>query len=807
MLLAAGSTAFFWPASLWRGPRPPDPSPGVRALLLVGIVVLATAFRTYRMAPPGLWGDDATNGLIAYDILDGEVTSPFHLVRHASSYFHALSNYGIAAAFHVLGPSLESLRLPGVVLNLLCIPLLYATVSPLFGARTALLAAFFFSVSSMQVSFAKILVQGVSGEFLHLLGMALVVGGTTGTRRWPLALAGLPLGLSLCTYHAFKLGPLIPLLYVGLLAWQRPQARRSLARWGAAALVLLVAAAAPGILAYVDQPSTLTSRIGGTSILNTIRDSGSVAPLWSSLWRTLAIFHYQQGPVAYHWFGIGTDPGLVAPLAFLVLPGFVRGVLRWREPRHALLLLWFAIGLVPGLLSEDAPRGYRILLATPVVFVWAALPLERLLAWGTAAPAPRRAPAAIALLVLLALPVLEYDAYFVRTYTHRNHLWMQAARMVDMARSVRDRGPGWKAYLLAPLFDADHETLKLLRRMWGVEMHAIASLAEILPLRDERDVVLVLDGASLPMAEAVRSLYPTAQVEMRRQVRQRRSLLDGWWRDPAELEGRLPLAGYLPLPRAALESIRGLDVRFLDAGDLPVETQVWSRLKFDPSSRRGASSDRAVRAIATGSIHAPADDVYRFRLSPESPARVSIDGIPLLGSERRGASLALAQGLHTIAIVLDLDPPAPFELRWQRPGQPQREIAARQVYREPLRRGWLAEYRNEKSSLRRLERVPWYDFFPPTYPGRYSVRWRGDLVVPPGGRQFEVRVRGDLTMRVDGEPWERGATLAEGRHEIELLVENLTGGQILEPTWKEPQGARQRVPPEAFLPPAAVPAG
>src|SRR5262249_37388194 len=136
--------------------------------------------------------------------------------------------------------------------------------------------------------------------------------------------------------------------------------------------------ALPAVLSYVQRPDAFSGRLNTTSVIAAVRATGSLWPAWDSLWRTLAVFHYQQGPI-YHWFGIGTDPGVNIVIACLVLHGVVRSVSRWYTPRHALLLGWFLIGIVPGLLSSEAPRGYRILIAAPVVFVWAALPLARVI--------------------------------------------------------------------------------------------------------------------------------------------------------------------------------------------------------------------------------------------------------------------------------------------------------------------------------------------------------------------------------------------------------------------------------------------
>jgi predicted membrane-bound mannosyltransferase len=218
---AAGAALFLasvvlmrWPVSIWDGAPAPELSPRVRRAALLAVCALAVFFRVYQLNQPGLWGDDALNGLLAYDILDGRIHSPFQIVRHSHSSFHALSNYPIAGAFWLFGADLTTLRLPGIVLSALCVPLLYATFAPLFGSTVALLASLFCASSPPQLIHAKELVQIVTGQFFQLAGLCLLVRGMTGGRNWLVATAGLPLALCIYTYHSARLAPIVAVVFV-----------------------------------------------------------------------------------------------------------------------------------------------------------------------------------------------------------------------------------------------------------------------------------------------------------------------------------------------------------------------------------------------------------------------------------------------------------------------------------------------------------------------------------------------------------------------------------------------------------------
>ena len=220
-LFIASVVLMRWPVSIWDGEPVRELSPRRCRIALLAVCALAVFFRVYRLNQPGLWGDDALNGLLAYDILDGKIHSPFQIIRHSHSNFHALSNYPIAAAFWLFGADLTTLRLPGIVLSTLCVPLLYGTVAPLFGSTVALLAALFYASSPPQLIFAKELVQIITGQFFQLSGMCLLVRGVTAGRNWVVAASGLPLALCVYTYHSARLAPVVAVAFVIAAAWER----------------------------------------------------------------------------------------------------------------------------------------------------------------------------------------------------------------------------------------------------------------------------------------------------------------------------------------------------------------------------------------------------------------------------------------------------------------------------------------------------------------------------------------------------------------------------------------------------------
>jgi hypothetical protein len=679
-----------WPRSIWAGAEPDALTPRTRRLALLAICGVAVFFRVYQLNQPGLWGDDAVNGLLAFDILDGNIHSPFQIVAHSHSSFHALSNYPIAAAFWLFGPDITTLRLPGIILSALCVPLLYGTMAPLFGAPVALLAALFAASSPPQLTHAKALVQIVTGQFFQLAGLCLLVRGIAGRRPWLIATSALPLAACVYTYHSARIAPLVALAYA-LAAWGASRRRHAptpatdVAGWTrstslacAGALLVFAIALVPAVVGYINAPDALVKRVGETSIWPVVQQQHSLSPLWDALWRTLLIFHYQQGP-EYYWFGIATDPAVNVVIAFLLVHGLVESAVRWREPRHQLLLSWFVVGLAPGVLSIGAPRIYRAFLAMPPLYVWAALPVARLLTAGAAnwSSTVRRG---LAVALVGAVPIIDFNYYFYRVYTDSQFRWFQGERIVEMARTLRTFGPGWTGYVLADNFDATHETLRFLSRAWGLQMRSVSSLVDVLPLptAPEHGALFMMSPATVGAAPAIEYMYPGQQLIVRRDVVPRSSWFDAWW--PAAPAGQPPVtAAFYPVDRAAAQHPRleppwGLDLEYDNHG---VHTTRREPYPFYAFLRPTFSHPLDVRWH--GRLTVPPPGNYRLELRAFARGTLLIDGRPTTATD------VLSAGTHEFEIELRALPePVLLELFWQAAGGP-RTLIPPSAFSPPLR--------------------------------------------------------------------------------------------------------------------------
>jgi hypothetical protein len=818
LLLLLSVAALRWPWSMWNG-QPVDGPTGRRlALGLLMVCAVGVFFRTYRIEMPGLWGDDGINGLLAFDVLEGKIRSPFQIVRHSYSYFHAFTNYAIAGAFRIFGPGPVTLRLPGIVAGVLAVPLVYGTAAPLFGPRVALVAALFFASSPMQVNHSKILTQVVFGLFFQLLGMCLLVRGAHGGSRWLMWLGGAALALCLYTYHSARLAPLLPVVLILALAliriydrWRgsvtepRPTGTPRLRATDIAATAAVsIACATPVILALLKNPALLFKRTEEVALWPMVRNSGSLWPLWDSIWRTLMIFPYQQGPVKYHWFGVGTEPALNVIVVFLVAHGLVESLRKLREPRHLLLLAWAFLGLLPGMLSTEAPRVYRVLQATPPLYMWAGLAVVRIGDWAGNRGLNRIFPRTIVVAVIAAVLVLDFNQYFYRTYTSSLFRDFQGEPIIAAAKELHRLGPGWEGRLIAPRFAARYESFAFLKRAWKLEISDVTSLTEVLPIRQNvtGGVLFAVFRGATGALDALHAFYPSIQPRDHEEPDPRSWWFDSWFA-LSQLETKPPPpVSFFAVPRETIEGARGLTATFSGADGMSVATLTVPALSLHAWPEAAEGQQPPTRAQWSGSVYVPSHGEYQIELLTNGSGVVRIDGVPGVSSVHRQGSLTMAQGLHALSAEAGLPEEPEFELRWAPRGQSMQIIPASFFFRDPTVHGLLAEYVRGERTLQRIEPFPYYQFFPATFSGPFSVRWRGRIDVPePGGYRLDVAAQGAADIRVDEHPWRASERLGAGTHEIEMVLKDISGAARLMLNWTRPNGQRQLVPPQAFSPP------
>ena len=355
-----------------------------KTLLLIGaILLLALALRLFRLTeiPPGLTHDEANHGREAVEILDGVLRYYFPL-NYGSE---PLYSYIVAGSMFLLGENLFALRLVNVLFGLATIVATAVWARQAFDKATALVAAGLLAVSFWPLASSREALRAGLLPFFMVLAVwffwQIVCNpcgeeGDAGANPPPsrLRMTGLILGFAfslVATFHIYLAARvswlLFPLFLLYLALFHKSDFRRSW-RPVVAGLLLTGLLLLPMFLFLSNNPyaQTRLSMLSGT--LDQVA-SGELLAIFSNA---------GQAFLAFFWPGYGDQflayniPGrpvfnLITAIFFII--GLIVSLWRWRQPAYAFLLLWFATGIIPSLVTGPTANTTRNLAALPAVYL------------------------------------------------------------------------------------------------------------------------------------------------------------------------------------------------------------------------------------------------------------------------------------------------------------------------------------------------------------------------------------------------------------------------------------------------------
>ena len=378
------------------------------------ITLLAVLLRLYNLDrwPPGLYHDEAFNGLDALRVIGGQRPVFFE----ANNGREPLFIYLTAASIWLLGRSPLAIRLVAALLGTLTVPATYAMARQWWGRREALLTALLTAITFWHINLSRVGFRAVGLPLFSALTLCFLARGLRRGRLSDFGLSGLFLGLSLYTYLAARFLPLVLIVWVVLSMLRR----RSLNWTGYMALFAAALVVAAPLLAYAIQHwGAFLSRSYQVSILNPAINQGDPAgALLHNAISVLGMFNLRGDFIPRHNMPLRPvfDPAM--GIAFLLgLAVSVRGV--WREPERGLLLVFMLLMVVPTIMAENAPHFLRSAGVLPVLFVFPALGLR----WIWDALATRTTKS----LALLAIGLLLGWSVYATVSNYGQHMQSEAA--------------------------------------------------------------------------------------------------------------------------------------------------------------------------------------------------------------------------------------------------------------------------------------------------------------------------------------------------------------------------------------------
>lgn len=362
------------------------------------IAFVAIVLRVYAIdrLPPGLFGDEAVEGLDALDVLAGN----FYIWFHAHLGREPLFVYLVAASYKFLGVTPFATRLPALVVGLLTLPgTFFFAREWARGAfanddsratRIALLTTGLLAISFWDIQMNRNAHRDNLVPLVEVIGYYLLWRGIRASEWRFFAAAGAILGLSIYTYSPGRfVGVFIAIFFAVEFVVARltgdsgPKTNAtnvssiprlpSILNLGIAAICAVVVILPLGIY-FATNPDQFVRRFDSASIFNAPQP---VAALGESVVGNLAQFIIPGAGYQSKHYNLPGKPVFDLFLAPWFLGGLVLACVRLKNSAYRFLLLWFVVMLTPPFLTSDMiPKGVRGLGTMPGVLMFIAVAMD-----------------------------------------------------------------------------------------------------------------------------------------------------------------------------------------------------------------------------------------------------------------------------------------------------------------------------------------------------------------------------------------------------------------------------------------------
>ncbi|MBI2064933.1 MAG: glycosyltransferase family 39 protein [Candidatus Yanofskybacteria bacterium] len=361
--------------------------------ILFLILTVAVFFRFYQLGslPPGLWPDEAVNGVDALKALDATDFSAEDGPTFGWRIFYPANNgrEGLfinmqAISIWLFGATPFALRVVSAIIGTLTVFGLYLLAKQLFNRRVASVSAFFLAISFWHVNFSRIGFQAIMLPFIMVFAFYFLWRGLRNGRLGEFFMAGVLGGLGFYTYFSYRIVPLIAiLLFINYWYYLKKDfshkkyeyARNQLLRGFTIMALTVIITTLPIGLYFLGHIEDFLKHEGRP--ISVFAQEQPLKELATSVVNTLAMFNFVGDHNQRH--NIPGSPQLVLPIGLLFAVGFLRELAHWLSrkhghfsPIHTFMFSWFLIMLIPGFLSTEAPHALRTIGVIPIVMIFAA---------------------------------------------------------------------------------------------------------------------------------------------------------------------------------------------------------------------------------------------------------------------------------------------------------------------------------------------------------------------------------------------------------------------------------------------------
>lgn len=377
-------------------------------LYVLLLILLAGSFlRLYRLdtIPAGLSTDESTAGINSESVLDG------NLLLFFPPFDEPVYVYASALGIALFGPTLLGLHIAAAIFGILAIFATYLLARELYSKEVGLAASAGLAISLWPVLTSRLGFRAISLPCLELFAFFSLWRALRTKKVRYFALAGFLLALVLYTYPSSRILPVFVILFfagtIAIRKWglYNPS---GLVVYGAAFLMTLV----PFGVYFAAHPDNFTGRFEEAATVtpgSTVASSGAI----ESLTRTLGMFAFAGDQ---QWkYNLAGQPVFNPLWALLFAAGLVLALWRGRRPEYFFLLLWFTFGLLPGILTSEAPHNLRTIDSQPAAYFFPALAISAAFSYSKVRARRIQELTAVAVLLFFAgSAVITFQDYFVR---------------------------------------------------------------------------------------------------------------------------------------------------------------------------------------------------------------------------------------------------------------------------------------------------------------------------------------------------------------------------------------------------------
>jgi 4-amino-4-deoxy-L-arabinose transferase-like glycosyltransferase len=406
------------------------------------ILLVAAFLRLWQISqvPPGLYSDESYTLLQAEQIAQGGWWPVFITGNNG---YEPMIVYLAALCLKLLGPVTWAGRLATAWAGILGVAATIRCGIEMFPGRpTGLLAGAVLAGLFMHVDFSRFGVEPVLAATAAALFTAAFWRALRTGSLWSFAVAGVCLGLGLYTYRAFRLFPLVPLVCFGAvwMAGRTPLAlaRRLLLKGSILTAGIALVVFAPLGIFFLRNPEWFAVRLQETAIPMQTVASG-LRGLVSNAAVTIGGLFLKGDVIWRH--NLAGRPALDIFQAVFFMLGVAIMIRQWSKPQTWTLWAWLLVGLLPSVLTIDAPHFGRMLMATPALALVAGLGME--VAWRRL---PRRAGPCLVVILLGCSIALTARDYFVVWAARPEVYEMFNAREAWAARALQQAPSGASLY-------------------------------------------------------------------------------------------------------------------------------------------------------------------------------------------------------------------------------------------------------------------------------------------------------------------------------------------------------------------------